>query len=56
MIQQLMWSNHSLIIFSTSQDSASCYGLGDGNAIVDSISGGNEFFPIHGIHQLNSNK
>ena len=34
----------SLIIFSTSQDSVSCYGLGDGKAIVDSISGGNGIF------------
>ena len=34
----------SLIIFATSQDSVSCYGLGDGKAIVDSISGGNGIF------------
>ena len=34
----------SLIIFATSQDSVSCFGLGDGKAIVDSISGGNGIY------------
>ena len=34
----------SLFIFATSQDSVSCFGLSDGKAIVDSVSGGNGIF------------